>query len=155
MLTTALKTRTMKVMKLKLLNPMLPTPPLGQDLLWILCSPFSLCPKSCRSLWNSMHLSRNCNLDSAPQRVWLQGMIFAHTVLFTSVMYSSLLFDNSEMCSTYNVAILLVLLLFQGAKSNIVNYMPLGFDQEEEECATTKVREILSEQFDELHRYKT
>ena len=70
-------------------------------------------------------------------------------------MYSSLLFDNSEMCSTYNVAILLALYLFQEAKSKIVKYMPLGFDQEEEECATTKVREILSEQFDELHRYKT
>ena len=50
MLTTALKTKTMKVMKLKLLNPMLPTPPLEQDLFRILWSPSSSCPKSWSSL---------------------------------------------------------------------------------------------------------
>ena len=62
-------------------------------------------------------------------------------------MYSGLQFDNSEMCFVYHVAILLSLLLFQEAKSKLVKYMPLGFDQEEEEeCANTKVRVILSEQ---------
>ena len=77
-------------------------------------------------------------------------MTFDQTVLCTSAMYSALPFDNSEMCFVYKVAILLASLLFQEAKSKVVKYIPLGFDQEEKECATTKVSAILSEQFDEL-----
>ena len=155
MLTTALKTKTMKVMKLKLLNPMLPTPPLGQDPFWILWSPLSLCPKSRRSLWNSMHLQYSCNLVSEQQRLcdykaWFLIQLLFEQVPCTAVSDVTCLFENSEMCFIYKVVIFLALLLFQEAKSKLVKYMPLGFDQEEEECATTKVRVISSKQFDKL-----